>query len=411
MRIGYLMQEGGPDVRQRPLTGPANHVVKVFRELGKAGHSMRFLARYEGVIWRSDDLETFERVETPHLDRGIRRLLERTARGVQSRLKLPYVNFFESLRFAEACAQVMSDRDLLYERMGWMGYGVGIAARRLGIPHVLEANNGDFITELERLGVAPQGFQRWMSVALMRRAAHGAEHVVATGDGHRRRFIDWYRIKPEKVTTVENGSDIVEILRREELNALREVPAEDNLVRVIFVGAFEPWQGISVLLAAYARLAARNKRLRLVLIGSGTEWEQIQQRVAELGLQDTVELTGQLNIRQVAQRLAQADIGVAPYCGWMEYSGLKLFDYKSAGLAIIASGEGGQPATIEHGVTGWIVPPCEERALAEAIEKLALDCELRKRLGQAARAVAEESHSWKHTAEQLEGVFSRIIRN
>ena len=410
MKIGYIMQEGGPDVRQRPLTGPANHVLKVYQELHSLGHTMRLLARYDGSIWKSEDLETFEQVDTPRMDSGLRRLLERLVRGAQSRLRLPYVNFFESQRFAEACCRAMSDRDLLYERMGWMGLGTRIAARRLELPHVLEANNGDFITELEKLGVAPKGFQRWLAIMLMRSVARGADHVIATGEGHRKRFIDWHRVNPTKVTTVENGSDIMDLLEREQLRAFDETPASDRRITVLFVGAFEPWQGISTLLAAFSQVITRDSSIHLVLVGSGTQWAQINQNISDLGLQEYVELTGQLDIPQVAQRLAQADIGVAPYCGWMEYSGLKLFDYKSAGLAIVASGEGGQPATIEHGVTGWIVPPCEEQPLVEAIIKLAVDCDLRRRLGRSARAEAEKSHSWKHTAYQLSEVFEHVVR-
>jgi glycosyltransferase involved in cell wall biosynthesis len=116
-----------------------------------------------------------------------------------------------------------------------------------------------------------------------------------------------------------------------------------------------------------------------------------------------------VNIHQVADYLAQADIGVAPYCGWMEYSGLKLFDYKAAGLAIIASGQNGQPATIKHGTTGLIVPPCDEGSLCEAICQLAEDEELRLKMGKAARVEAEQIHGWDHTTALLEGEFNQIL--
>ena len=175
MKIGYVMQEGGPDVRQLPLTGPANHVLKVFRELQRLGHDVRLLARWDNVIWRSGDLTTFEPVFVGGFDSGPLRLLERFVRGVQSRLKLPYLNFFESLRFAQACKQELGDRDVYYERMGWMGYGTGLRARWSKIPLILEVNNGDFITELEVLKVAPRG--------LSAMACHQAD--VACGEpGH-----------------------------------------------------------------------------------------------------------------------------------------------------------------------------------------------------------------------------------
>jgi len=410
MKIGYVMQEGGPDVRKKPLTGPANHVLKVYQELQAIGHEMRFLARYDGRLWQSADLESFSEVSVRRYDQGWRRAVERGVRGVQSRLKLPYANWFESLRFAEACCQVLDDRELLFERLGWMSYGAGLAARRLNIPLILEINNGDFITELERLGVAPHGFQRWLAIQIMRRAIHRADAMIATGEGHRQRFIEWWRVDSKLISTVENGSDIVHLLKREELRSFCDQAASNQPVRLVFVGAFEPWHGILVLLPAFAQVVAQGRNVRLILIGSGAQQQEIIQGIQELGLQDYVTLPGQLDIHQVAHQLAGADIGVAPYCGWMEYSGLKLFDYKSAGLATIASGKDGQPATIQHGVTGWITPPCEQAPLVEAILKLVDDQELRRQIGQQARLEAEQRHSWRHTVQQLDQAFIKVKR-
>ena len=409
MKIAYLMQEGGPDVREKPLSGPANHVWHVFKELQALGHDVRLLVRYDGKIWRSDDLDNFESVKIPRLDGGPLRQLERFVRGIQSRLHLPYLGLFESLRFAQACCQELSDRDLLYERMGWMGYGGGLAAGRLGIPLVLEANNGDFISELERRGIAPRGFQRWLAIELMRRAVRRATHVVATGQGHCERFTDFWRADREHVSVVENGSEVVDLLSREQLRSFRAAPAAPDEVTIVFVGAFEPWHGILKLIPAMARVAAKIASARLVLIGAGTQRDSILQLVHELCLDERVVLTGPLSILQVSAYLADADIGVAPYCGWMEFSGLKLFDYKSAGLAIVASGQNGQPATLKHGHTAWIVPPGDEDALSAAIIGLASDVASRRRMGQAARLEAEECHRWRHTALRLERILAECL--
>jgi len=409
MKIGYIMQEGGPDVRKKPLTGPANHVWQIFRELQQFGYQVRLIVRYDEKIWVSDDLENFKTVPVLRFDQGPIRLLERGVRGIQSRLRLPYANLFESLRFSEACCQELAEFDLIYERMGWMGYGGGFAAQRLGIPLVLEANNGDFITELERLGVAPEGFQRWLAIKLMRRASHQAKHIVATGDGHRERFIEWWQVIANKVSVVENGSEVVNLLKREDLHVFQGAMAEVNKVEVVFVGAFEPWHGLLILIPAMAKAISVIPALHLTIIGSGTLEKEINELIHNFKLEDHITLTGQLNMNQVVDYLAKSDIGVSPYCGWMEFSGLKLFDYKSAGLAVITSGKDGKPATVTHGKTGLIIPPCDEEALSQAIIQLASDAALRQRLGQAARIDAEKLHSWKHTTEQLVQVFNEVL--
>ena len=89
---------------------------------------------------------------------------------------------------------------------------------------------------------------------------------------------------------------------------------------------------------------------------------------------------------------------------------MKLLDYKAAGLATIASGEGGEPAVLRHGETGWIVPPCDVEQLAEAILTLCADAPLRRQIGQAARIEAEAEHTWRHTAVQLQAIFVKVVR-
>jgi glycosyltransferase involved in cell wall biosynthesis len=409
MKIGYLMQEQAADIRQHRFSGPSIHVRHVFRELENLGHHVRLVAKLDGQIWTSDNLEDFQPVSVRWLDQRSFHFFERSTRYIQSHLHLPYLTVFDSLHFAAACCQVLSDCDLLYERMSWMGYGGSLAASWLRIPLFLE-NNGDHIAEMELLGVAPQGLQRWLSIKLMQFGINKASHIVAAGDGWRRRFIERWGVPEERITTVENGCELVHLLKRDQLRAFsptQEAPAELTLA---YLGGFQPWQGVTILLRAFRQVIQTGVKAKLVLIGSGTDLDELKQLVNELEIDHFVRFTGQLPVKQYAPLLASADIGVAPYCGWPEFSGLKLLDYKAAGLAIIASGLHGQPATLRHGKTASIVPPCDESALADAIVQLCRDHESRRRLGQQARIEAERNHDWRHTAENLDKLFFETIK-
>jgi glycosyltransferase involved in cell wall biosynthesis len=124
---------------------------------------------------------------------------------------------------------------------------------------------------------------------------------------------------------------------------------------------------------------------------------EVKQRTGELGLEEQLTF-GRLTAGEFAPLLAQADIGVSPYCGWNEFSGLKILDYKAAGLPAITSGLDGRPSTVSHGRTGLIVPPCDADALRDAIVNLCADEECRRQMGRAARLEAEARHTWEHTA-------------
>jgi glycosyltransferase involved in cell wall biosynthesis len=408
MKIGYLMQAGVPNICQRPLSGPANHVWHVYKQLEAAGHQMKLLAVLNDRIWLSTDLETFTPVATPWLDQGPLRLVERLIRRVQATLQLPYAAAFESLRFALACRRELADCDLWYERMGWFGYGGALAARWSGVPLIWEVN-GDHLTEFEMLSIAPRGGQLWLSVRLVHEAARRTSHVVATGEGWRQRFIERWGVEPDKSTVVENGSEMVDLLSSSELRAFQPASTVAEPVTLIYIGAFEPWHGLEIVVPALAQAVSQGLRVRLILVGTGTQREKLEQLAATHGLTSLVTFTGHLQPSQFAHYLRTADIGLSPYCGRVEFSGLKLLDYKAAGLATIASGQDGQPSVLEHCRTGWIVPPCDTGALCHAIVRLATDVELRQKMGQQARLEAEQIHSWRHTVQELEQVFCQVI--
>lgn len=406
MKIGYVMQAGAADLTAKPLSGPANHVKHVCQELTALGHTVELLLKLDGQIWHTTDLQTFRPIHTPWLETGPLWLGQRMIRRLQSATHSPYAAFFDAIEFATACQQVLSDCDLLYERMGWMGYGGTLAAQWLRIPLCLEVN-GDHLDEMAILGLAPAGGQKWLSLRLMRWMTGRAAHVITTGDGWRQRFLDRWPVSPDRVTSVENGSELVTLLRREQLRPFQPLTGDDK-VTLVYVGGFERWHGITVLLRAMAMAINKGANLALYLIGAGPEQQVIEASIQALGLQAVVTLTGFVDIVTLSRYLANADIGLCPYCGRVEYSGLKLLDYKAAGLATIASGANGQPVVIKQGQTGSIVPPCDEIALAEAILALSQAHELRRQMGRTARLEAEREHSWRHTAQQLEAIFLQV---
>lgn len=404
--IGYVMQQAA-EIRHPPFDGPANHVRHVVHKLLDHGHRVRVLAGLDGQIWHSDDLITFKPVRIKKTDQGLSRKIEGGIRRIQKELSLPYAGWFESRRFAATILQELNEANLLYERMSWMGYGAGLAAQSMGIPLVLEFN-GDHLHDLEAKGIAPKGLQRHLSMMLMNEAVKRSSHTIASGKGWNDQFIRRYKVSPDQVTTIENGTTLVELLQQKDLRAFSS-SIESNELNIVYLGGFFPWHGVEILIRAFTRLLQQGIQARLTLIGAGTNLKSCQELVQSSGIEMSVKFTGQLSAEQYAPYLASADIGVSPYCGWKEYSGMKLFDYKAAGLAIIASGENGQPDTLEHGQTGWIVPPCDENALVKALQLFANDHQFRRSIGQAARIDAEKHHSWDHTVERIEQIAYRLI--
>ena len=407
MKIAYLL-EGGEEIRWPPYNGPANHVRQIVKELLARGHVVRLLVRLDGKIWRSDNLAQFVAVEEVPLDDGWQRIAEKAVRRTQSLSGLPYWGYFESLRFAQTCQRELAGYEIFLERFSWMMYGGLLAARRMHLPWIAEYN-GNPLADLDAKQAAPQGLQRKISVGLTHWVLNQAEHVIASGDGWRTSCMTDWGIPEEKISVIENGTDLLQHLDRKMLRAFQAIDL-NRPVNIVYLGGFYPWHGIPILLQAIYTAREQGYPLNLVLIGAGNGMEDAQRIVQELGLKEVVEFTGSLTTEEYAPYLANADIGVSPYCGWQEFSGLKLFDYKAAGLACIASGEKGQPRTLLHGKTGWIVPPCDVDELTRALIHLSSDFELRRSLGRSARDEAEIYNSWSCTTEKVEALLTDLIK-
>jgi glycosyltransferase involved in cell wall biosynthesis len=404
------METGVPDVRRSDASGPAAHVRCTISELRRLGHEVRLVAQFGREIWRSDDWAQFERVHVPGRDDGMTRGLERAVRRLQGRLRLPYVSYFDSRRFSAACASELKDRELLYERMGWMALGGSLAARRLGMPHVLEVN-GDHLAELSLLGAGPGAVQRRVSVWLMRRTVQRAAHAIATGEGWRARHVQRWHVDPRRVSVVDNGSELVDLLAREQLRCFSDDTHASSPLRVAYVGSFDPWQNLPRLLSAVSRATAAGVDLAVTLAGTGPEAPALKQLAIALNMRGRITFAGVLAPGALAEVLRVCDVGVSLYSDRPEYRGLKLLDYKAAGLATIATGTRGEPRLIEDGKTGLIISPGNEEALCSALAWMAADRQRVREMGRRARMEAEARHRWRHTAEALSGLFAKILED
>jgi glycosyltransferase involved in cell wall biosynthesis len=88
--------------------------------------------------------------------------------------------------------------------------------------------------------------------------------------------------------------------------------------------------------------------------------------------------------------------------------GTSLLDAMAAGKPIVATTAGGIPEVVVDGVTGFLVAPRDDAAMAAAIVKLLKDPELRQRMGQAGLARARERFSAERMLQETLKVYQRV---
>jgi glycosyltransferase involved in cell wall biosynthesis len=223
-----------------------------------------------------------------------------------------------------------------------------------------------------------------------------ADHVVAVTDDIAQALAGDHRFDPRRISVVPNGVE----LERFKAGALG-VAADPELL--VYSGTLAPYQGIDLLLAAFARARAERPALRLRLLTNApfAPYAGLAQR---LGVADALELVPE-RLESLPQRLAEAGIAVLPR---VECPGLpqKLLNYMAAGRAVVAFQ--GSAKRVEHGTTGLIVKDHDVEGFAAAILRLAGDPATAQRLGRAAQAFVAATASWSTAAERCERVYASL---
>lgn len=410
LRIGYVMQANAADMST--VSGPQLHVKAVVEGFEARGHRVRMVAiQQDRTLW-TDDLHQWRPPQFGWSERPVFRAFESVVRGIQSRLKLPYVRLFDSVRFSDACAHAFRGFDLLYERDGMMCYGGLLAARRLGIPHVVEVN-GDLVEEWRQLDVKMSASQ-WAAVHFVtRRFYRNVDHIVAVGDTVKRKLVERWGLDPTKISVVRNGADVDLFLEERPTEGVRARFGLGSGPVVTFTGSFQPWHGVDLILEAFRLVSARLPQAQMLFVGDGGLRPELEQRVRDYGLQSRVVFTGRVSHEDVASLLRVSDVAAIYHRGEaaeIVETPLKLFEYMAAGRAIIAPSVPNMRHILEHERSALLVPPDQPPALADSIVRLLLDENLRIRLGRQAREEAVDNHSWSRAVGELEDVFGRILR-
>ena len=225
---------------------------------------------------------------------------------------------------------------------------------------------------------------------LQRIAYQFAHRVVANSTAAVERLIeegvpDW------KIAHIANGLDLDRF----------PAPAPKTRRRIVTtVANLRPGKGHDVLLKAAARVVRRVPDVRFHIIGDGARRAELERQAAALRVSAQVRFFG--HRQDVPELLRASDVFAFP--SLMEASPNAVLEAMAAGLPIAATRAGGIPEVIEHGRTGLLVPPGDERALSAAILRLIERPALASRLAEGARASAAARFSF----ERMTGEFERL---
>ncbi|HEX2677270.1 MAG TPA: glycosyltransferase family 4 protein [Polyangiales bacterium] len=174
----------------------------------------------------------------------------------------------------------------------------------------------------------------------------------------------------------------------------------------VYFGRIAREKGVHLLIEALARAGAEPRRW--VLVGRGPEVPALQMRVQQLGLGERVSFVPWLDAPELAALVRGASLAALP--SLEESFGNSMAEAMALAVPVLSTTAGSIPELIAHGKNGWLVPPGDADALAEAIRRLAGDPELRRALGEAGRAHVIEHLTWDASAAAFERVYERALQ-
>ena len=155
---------------------------------------------------------------------------------------------------------------------------------------------------------------------------------------------------------------------------------------VLCVARLYPRKRVVDLLRATPLLGARVPGVRIRVVGRGPEEESVRRLHSELGLDDRVDLLGDVSAEQLAEEYVNATAFCLPSV--QEGFGIVFLEAMAAGLPVVACRAAAIPEVVADGRTGVLVPARDPAALAVALVDLLTDPERARRLGVAGRADA-----------------------
>lgn len=211
-----------------------------------------------------------------------------------------------------------------------------------------------------------------------------ATEVFTTSDFAARSVVEDYDVPATRVHDVQSGintalPDAIDATRRKGL-------------RILFVAVEWDRKGGPELIEAFRQVEKEFPLAELHIVGCSPPVSHPR-----------VFLHGRVPVEMVTEHYKQADVFCLP--SRMDPSAVALAEGAGFFLPVVGTSVGGNAERVVDGVTGFLVPPRDSAALAEALAKLLRDPELRMRMGAAGRLLVQERFTWNAVAKKMAAVI------
>jgi glycosyltransferase involved in cell wall biosynthesis len=182
--------------------------------------------------------------------------------------------------------------------------------------------------------------------------------------------------------------------------------SQNGTFQILSVGSLRECKGYAYLIEACGLLKERNIDFRCEIVGGGPEKRRLGRLVSRHGLEKKVRLTTYVPHEELISLYQRADVVALPALSATHF-GIPnvLIEALAAKTPVICTPLPAVPELIEHMKSGLLVPEKEPRALADALENLSQDPELRRSLAAEGYARVAREFDIEKSGPQLEKIY------
>jgi 1,2-diacylglycerol 3-alpha-glucosyltransferase len=376
MRVGMMA-----DVYKPYISGVTNHIALTKRFLEAAGHEV-FIFTFGDENYSDDEPNVIRSPGLPLVDTGY---------YLNVRYNLPAQRLLRTMEVVHVHHPFLSGRLALRY------------CQPRNIPIVFTNHTRYDLYAHAYLPVLPEGLGETFLRTYLPSFCASCDLVIAPSHGMQDVL---HRLGvTTNIEVVPNGVDLSPM--RGPLQSLSRADlgfSEDDVV-LIFTGRLGPEKNLPFLLRAFAGAAKTYDNVGLMILGSGPERENLEDRVQYMGIADRVRFTGMIPYKELPCYLAAADAFVT--ASVTEVHPLSVIEAMATGLPVLGIQSPGVGDIVEDGVSGLL---CEEdvAVFTAKMVRMVNDCEMRTAMGVQARLMSE-NYAIERTTNILFHQYKRLI--
>ena len=229
-----------------------------------------------------------------------------------------------------------------------------------------------------------------------------SNQIIVHGEKLKEQMIKEYNLPSEKVHAITIGEHEVAPFKKYERKDLKE---GGNLI--LFFGRIWKYKGLEYLIKAEPMITKEVPGTKIIIAGTGEDFKKYEEMMPNRD--NFIVYNYHIPYKEGAELFQRCSVVALPYIDASQ-SGVipTAYGFKKP---VVVTNVGAIPEIVDDGVTGFIVPPKNPEALADALVKLLKDDKLRKQMGENAYKKLKTDMSWDKIAEKTIEVYKEAIQD